>query len=127
MRPPVRRLSSVLAAFFVAALMSVISALPASAISANANVYAVAPSGNWCPGWLNKVTWVQWANNTTGGTAGDGGDDVVWMPVRTGYTNNVVISVKCKYNTPLGMSYNIRPSRNGQTFWFYPNGTYGSN
>jgi hypothetical protein len=124
---PVRRLMGTLAVLLTCALMSVINATPAAAISANANVYAVAPSANWCPGWLNKVTWVQWANHTTGGTSGDGGDDVVWMPVRTGYSNSVTISVRCKYSTPIGMNFTIRPSRNGQTFWFYPNGGYGSN
>lgn len=107
--------------------MTVIAPSPAHAISANAGVYAVAPSASWCPGWYNKITWVQWANHTTGGTAGNGGDDIVWMPVRTGYTNSVTISVQCSRSTPRGMNFSIRPSRNGQTFWVYPAGNYGSN
>lgn len=103
-------------------------AAPASAGSSNAGVYAVASrSDGWCPGPLNKVTWVQWANHTTGGTAGDGGDDIVWMPVRTGVKNSVTISVKCKYSTPIGMNFTITPARNKQTFWFTPGGNYRKN
>lgn len=111
----------------VAAFMSVVGASPATALGPNAGIYAVAPSGSWCPGWYNRVTKVQWTNYSFGGTGGDGGDDVVWMPVRTGYANKVNISVTCARSYPRGMNFTIYPSRNGQTFWFYPDGGYGRN
>lgn len=126
-RRAARRLYATFAVLFACAVLSVVAATPASAISANANVYAVAPSANWCPGWLNRVTRVQWTNITTGGTGGDSGDDIVWMPVRTGYANSVNISVTCARSYPKGMNFTIYPSRNGQTYWFYPDGGYGRN
>jgi hypothetical protein len=121
------RLRQGLAVGLACAAATVVAPAPASAATANAGVYAVAPSSSWCPGWLNKVTRVQWSNFTTGGTGGDSGDDIVWMPVRTGITNSVNISVTCSRTYPRGMNFSIRPSRNGQTFWFYPSGYYGSN
>lgn len=109
-------------------LLSVWPLTPASAVTANAGVYAVAPQwGGWCVGPLNKVTYVQWANHTVGKTGGDSGDDIAWMPVRTGRNNSVAIAVKCKYATPQGMSYMIKPSRNKQTYWFRLDGTYKKN
>ena len=121
-------LAIVLAAMVVGVAALLLPMTPAHAVKANAHVYAVAPQwGGWCVGPLNKVKWVQWTNNTTGGTGGDGGDDIAWMPIKTGVKNNVVIAVKCKYATPSGMSYIIKPTRNKQTFWFRLDGTFKSN
>ncbi len=94
----------------------------ANAISSNAGIYAVAPEwGGFCPdvrGLNNYATYVHYVNYTTGDRGGDSGDDIVWMRVRLGVNNSVQVNVQCRWSTPIGMSYNIVPSRNGQTYWF---------
>jgi hypothetical protein len=103
--------------------------IPASAATANAGVYGIAPqSAGWCPkgpGLLktNKVTEVWYVNHTTGKQGRDGGDDIIWIPVRTGTSNSISFGVRCRWNTPQGSNYTIRPSRNKQSWWFtYPAG-----
>jgi len=105
-------------------LCALLPVAPASAVTANANVYGVTPQwGGWCTGPLNKVTRVKWANHTLGKSGGDSGDDVVYFPVRKGVANSITMGVTCKYATPTGMNFSIKPSRNKQTFWFRLNGT----
>lgn len=128
MRKPTNRFARFAALLLLPALLAVLPASPASAVPANANVYAVTPQwGGWCLGWGNRITRVTWVNHTTGGSGGDSGDDIVWMPVRTRYSNSVTMAVNCSRSTPIGMNYTIQPSRNGQTFWFRLNGTYSNN
>lgn len=127
MRTSVRRMAGAMAAAVVSSSLLVLAPAPAVAAGTNGGIYAVAPTKSWCPGWRNKVTHVQWSNHTYGGTGGDGGDDIVWMPVRTGSTQSVNISVRCKYSTPIGMNFTIKPTRTKQTFWFYPDGRFTSN
>ena len=111
--------------------LSAVLASPASAAPANSGIYGVAPKwGGYCPdaGRLkNYATRVFYNNHTTGNNGGDAGDDIVWIPVRNGENNSVTVSVTCKWSTPIGMNFTIRPARNGQTFWFSLTGEYWKN
>jgi hypothetical protein len=106
-------------------------AAPASANTPNAGVYGVAPEwAGWCPdaGRLNNyATRVNYHNHTVGRNGGDGGDDIVWIPVRTGVRNSITISVTCKWSTPIGQNFLVTPNRNGQAFWFRLAGSFTSN
>jgi hypothetical protein len=92
-------------------------------------IYGITPQwGGWCPGPGNQIVWVQYANNTLGKNGGDSGDDIVWIPVNLNVNNNIVMSVRCKYSTPMGMGpYLIKPTRNAQSFWFRLDGTFTKN
>ena len=70
---------------------------------------------------------VLYSNYTTGDNGGDSGDDIVWIPVRNGENNSVQVNVSCKWSTPIGMSFTIKPTRRGQTFWFSITGNYSKN
>lgn len=116
-------------ALVVAGALAVVVAPPAQAVTANANIYGVVlKSHGWvCAGRLNKVVDVRYFNHTVGKNGGDGNDDIVLIPVRTGRTNKLTIGVKCRFGTYMAMNFDITPSRNKQTFWFKLNGTYTKN
>lgn len=113
-----------------AALMALGPAMAAPpAFAADGGIYAVTPDwGGWkCPGVYNNLAFVYFANHTMGKNGGDGGDDIVWMPVRLGQNNSVTMSAKCTFSTFAAVNYVIKPTRNKQTFWFRANGTFKNN
>lgn len=118
-----RALVAVLAVLIMSGAVQASSIQPASAAPSNAGIYLVAPQwGGYCPkgpGILrwNKVKHVRYVNHTTGDSWGDSGDDIVWARVRLHTTNTITVAVTCRWNTPQGMNFRIRPTRSGQTAW----------
>lgn len=93
-------------------------------VTPNANVWVVAKrSDGWCNGFLDKVTYMRYTNVTTNQSGGDGGDDIVRVPVRTGRDNTINISVTCRLSTPYGMNFKIKPVSNNETWFVATNGT----
>lgn len=101
-----------------------LGALPASAVAANAKAWVITPKWwGWCPnagGLANKVVQVHVINYTTGtDTWGTKGYDKVYIPVTTGYNNQVQISVNCSLSKlqSTGGYHNLSVTANGQTFF----------
>lgn len=89
-----------------------------AAVKPDASVWVIAKkSDGWCAGYRNYITEMRYVNFTTGKSGGDSGDDIVYVPVKKGTNNLINISVKCKWTTPQGMNFNIKPVRH-QESWF---------
>lgn len=127
-----RRSGAVLALTAAAAVAPLATPVPASAATANAGVYIVAPKWwGWCPnvsGVTNRVTFMSQVNQTTGNMSSDAGDDVIWSRVALNTYNTIDVQVGCIYGIgSSGTRVTIRPTRNGQTFWVSPTGaSYGN-
>ena len=119
MRKARKQLASLLLAAGAVTAPLALSAAPAAA--ANGGVYVVTPTWwGWCSG--SSVTGVYWFNQTTGGSGGDTGDDIAWIPVNLNTSNELTLTVQCANPQRNGATYTfIRPTRNGQT-WFIGSG-----
>ncbi|MFG3619913.1 hypothetical protein [Nocardia sp. NPDC047654] len=98
---------------------------PAHAAPPNAGIYGIVPNwGGWeCVGKFNKVAFVTYHNHSTGKNGGDAGDDIVWIPVTLNRDNHITMSIRCSFGTHLAQNFVIKPTRNGQSFWFRLNGS----
>ncbi len=112
------------------ALTGTVGVTSAQAASANGGIYVVTPTwwGNCTQfGVAGLATWNLYVNHSN---PGDYGDDVAWMPVRLNTSQSVQIKVICKRTGVQGgstISATIRPTRNGQTFFFGADSRYWSN
>ncbi len=110
----------------VTALMALVSnASPASAVTADAGAWVVAPNWwGWCGG--GKVTKVIVTNYTTGTTdQGWDGADKVYIKVKKNMNNNIQTNVRCQWVTPHGAYHTLNVGGSGQTFFVgYPSGVY---
>lgn len=92
-------------------------AIASERVAAGSGVYVVTPTWwGWCSG--SSVTGVYWFNQTTGGSGGDTGDDIGWIPVNLNSSNELTLTVKCANPQRNGGTYTfIKPTRNGQTWY----------
>jgi hypothetical protein len=124
---------AVFAGVLLALTTMAMTAAPAAAVTSNAGIYAITPQwGGWCPkgtgvARYNKVTHVRYVNHTTGDQWGDSGDDIVWARVRLNQNNSITMAVQCRWSMPQGTNFTIRPTRNGQSFWFSAVGGHSRN
>lgn len=119
------RVTTILVSMMIALAGALIVAQPASASGATWN-YIVMPTwqGN-CPGGGSVVyVYASSFSASTSGTAGDGGDDIVYL--RVGYNEDVTIvgNVRCQkgnkvYNGP-AVSVTIKPTRANQAWYIGP-------
>jgi hypothetical protein len=106
---------------------------PADAASANGGIYVVTPAwwGNCSSSLAGGVHGLATVNSYVGhSNGGDYGDDIAWMPVRLNTSQSVQIKVVCKRGgAAMGsnISATIRPTCNGQTFYFGANSAFASN
>ena len=98
---------------------------PASAVTADAGSWVVAPSWwGWCGG--GKVTKVIVTNFTTGTTDhGWAGADKVYIKVKKNMNNNIQTNVQCQRVTPHGMYHTLNVGGGGHTFFVgFPEGVF---
>jgi hypothetical protein len=114
-------MSKKLATATIALVLSVLGVLAASpsvgAKATSSGVYIVTPQWwGWCP--HNGVHAVYGWNLTNGASAGDAGDDIIWLGVNLNQPNEISVQVECNGGLWSTATYTwIRPTRNGQS-WF---------
>lgn len=126
-----RRRAALLLTMCAAALGGTIMTSTANGATANGGIYAITP------GWWGHCTYsggvwgLATVNSLVGhSNAGDYGDDKAWIPVRLNTSQSVQIRVACKrygFATGASISATIRPTRNGQSFFFGPDSSFWSN
>lgn len=104
---------------------------PAHAAPANGGIYVVTPAWWGHCAYAGGVWGLATVNSYVGhSNSGDYGDDVAWLPVRLQTSQPIQIKVACRrygFLTGASISATIRPTRNGQTFFFGPDSRFYSN
>jgi hypothetical protein len=120
-----RRIPLLVAALAVIVTAAAWPAAGSARAASTGYVYLVTPHWwSWCPGSGNYVTFVYYVNGSLS-SGGDGGDDIVYAKVNLNASNTIVMADRCAKTLPQGGTYNISPTRTGQTWWLgYPSGTY---
>lgn len=107
-----------------------VGATSAHAAAANGGIYVVTPTW-WGNCTSTGVAGLATVNSYVGhSNPGDFGDDIAWMPVRLNTSQSVQIKVSCKrlgWAAGSNISATIRPTRNGQSFFFGADSSFWSN